>query len=378
MGKKSSAHKTTSLFQRSHFKSHRIKKAGEVPGKPVHTGLKRIEEVKINIHDYSKNHYKVIPIEDIEQSAPFIKDSSKTWVQIEGLHNLEKIQTIWNYFGLHPLIQEDIVNVVQRPKIETYQNHTFIVLRLIIPDSSTDESSTFHSEQISIVLGKNYVISFQESDEPIFNSIYRRLNQSSARIRTFGVDFLSYALLDTVIDHYFHSLELLGQTIDRLEEEIIESPGNHHLHKIHSLRRDAIQFRKSVWGLRDGINSLIRDDNPLISNNVKVFLRDVYDHVVQVIDSIEAYREMIHSLYDMYMSTLSNRMNEVMKVLTIIATIFIPLTFIAGVYGMNFDPEASPLNMPELNWYYGYIFSLVIMLVISLTMIIYFKSKKWF
>jgi magnesium transporter len=378
MGKKSSFIRTSSLFQRNHEKRHLLKRAGEIPGKPVHTGMQRIEDVKIKIHDYGEEHYSVIPIDAIEQSAPYIEDSSKTWVQVEGLHRLDRIQSIWNYFGLHPLIQEDIVNVVQRPKIETYQNHLFIVLRLITPDSSTEEKSSFHSEQISFVLGKNYVISFQESDEPIFASIFKRLEQPATRLRKHGVDFLAYALLDTVVDHYFHSLELFGLTIDRLEEEIIENPGNHYLHNIHNLRRDAIQFRKSVWSLRDGVNSLIRDDNPMISSEVKIFLRDVYDHVVQVIDSIEAYREMIYSLYDMYMSTLSNRMNEVMKVLTIIATIFIPLTFVAGIYGMNFDPEISPFNMPELNWYYGYPFSLLIMIAISLTMIYYFRRKNWF
>lgn len=235
----------------------------------------------------------------------------------------------------------------------------------------------FKSEQISFVLGSNFILSFQESDEPIFEPVLKRLETTGTRLRRLGVDYLAYALLDNVVDHYFSALDQIGESIESIEELVITNPKPEHLQNIHSMRRDLIYFRKSVWSLRDGINSLLRDETPLISNEVKVFLRDVYDHVVQVIDSIENQREMVYSLYDMYMSALSNRMNEVMKVLTIIATIFIPLTFIAGIYGMNFNPEASRWNMPELSWPWGYPAVMVLMLILGLLMVVYFKKKRW-
>ncbi|NBC02814.1 MAG: magnesium/cobalt transporter CorA, partial [Bacteroidetes bacterium] len=195
--------------------------------------------------------------------------------------------------------------------------------------------------------------------------------------RKFGSDYLAYALIDTIVDHYYQALDLIGQSIEDIEELVIGDPQEKHLQKIHLLRRQLVHFRKSVWSLRDGLNTLIRDESPLISDEVKVFIRDVYDHLVQVIDSIETSREMVFGLYDMYMSGLSNRMNEVMKVLTIIATIFMPLTFVAGIYGMNFNPEASPLNMPELNWYYGYPAAWIVMLILAVIMAFYFKRKGW-
>jgi magnesium transporter len=212
---------------------------------------------------------------------------------------------------------------------------------------------------------------------PIFEPVIRRLELQTTRLRRMGVDYLAYALLDNVVDHYFTALDSIGETIETIEERILENPKSVHLQSIHALRRDLIYFRKSIWSLRDGINSLVRDDSPLIGSEVKIYIRDVYDHVVQVIDSIENHREMVYSLYDMYMSSISNRMNEVMKVLTIIATIFIPLTFVAGIYGMNFNTAVSPLNMPELNWAWGYPFALGIMGVMAVGMLSYFRRKEW-
>jgi magnesium transporter len=274
-------------------------------------------------------------------------------------------------------VQEDIVHTSQRPKVEPYDDAVFLVMRLITHKPTDNGSKVLYSEQVSIVLGKNYVLSFQESDNPIFEPILKRLELPNTRLRRLGPDYLAYALIDCIVDHYFSSLDLISESIEEIEEELISEPNKHHLHRIHSLRSDLMVFRKSVWSLRDGINSLIRDESPLISEEVKLFLRDVYDHLIQVIDNIENSREMIYSLYDMYMSTLSNKMNEVMKVLTIIATIFIPLTFVAGIYGMNFNPESSPMNMPELNWYWGYPASLAIMIVIAIIMLFYFRKKRW-
>ena len=367
-----------SLFTYGQPRRIHRKPPGQIPGTAIHTGTQRLDEVLMTVHDFDEHHYDVIPIKKIEKSEKYLQDKSKTWIQVRGLHDIDKLRTVWDYFDLHPLVQEDIVSTSQRPKMEHYDNCVFMVLRMITHTTEKDGTVRFNTEQISIVLGENYVVSFQESDEPVFEPILKRLEMSTTRLRRFGPDYLAYALMDTIVDHYFHALDLLGETMEQLEENVLDKPKEAHLQKIHALRRDLIFFRKSVWSLRDAINSLIRDDIPFISEDVKVFLRDVYDHVVQVIDSIETSREMVYGLYDMYMSGLSNRMNEVMKVLTIIATIFIPLTFIAGIYGMNFDPDVSPFNMPELNWYYGYPLSLLLMLVLSLGMVQYFRNKGWF
>jgi len=370
--------KINTLFPKPGVKQVRRKPPGQIPGTPIHTGEQRLDHVLMTVHDFDEDHYDVIPITKIEKSEPYLQDKSKTWIQVRGLHNIEKLQTVWNYFNLHPLVQEDIVSTSQRPKVEHYSDHIFVVLRIITHKKSADGEIQLHTEQLGIVLGENYVLSFQESDEPVFEPVLRRLELTTTRLRKLGPDYLAYALMDTIVDHYFHALDEIGEHIERVEELILEEPKQEHLHKIHALRRDLIYFRKSVWSLRDGINSLIRDDLPLVSQEVKVYLRDVYDHLVQIIDSIETSREMVFGLFDMYMSGLSNRMNEVMKVLTIIATIFIPLTFIAGIYGMNFDPEVSPWNMPELNWYFGYLFSLALMALLAGGMVLYFRKKGWF
>jgi magnesium transporter len=377
MNEKQHSHISAKPQHKLHHRQVRRKPPGQVPGTAIHTGIQRLDEVLMTVHDFDSDHYDIIPINRIEKSEPFLINKSRTWIQVRGLHDIDKLKTVWDYFQLHPLIQEDIVSTSQRPKVEHYDNTVFVVLRMIKQNSGDNGDYSFQSEQISIVLGENYVLSFQESDEPIFDPVIKRLEIKTTRLRRHGPDYLAYSLIDTIVDHYFHALDDIGEAIEVVEEQILREPISDHLQKIHKLRRDLIYFRKSVWSLRDGINTLIRDDLPLISNEVKIFLRDVYDHVVQVIDSIETNREMIFGLFDMYMSGLSNRMNEVMKVLTIIATIFIPLTFIAGIYGMNFDPDASPFNMPELNWYYGYPISLIFMAMITGFMLWYFRKKRW-
>lgn len=371
-----SAKKIKSLFSSSSHRKINRKAPGQPPGTAQHTGDKKVERMVITVHDYSESHYNMIPITEIEGSASYLSDGSRTWIQIQGLHDIEQLRKVWNYFDLHPLIQEDIVSVSQRPKVEPYKDVIFVVLRMVAPtEPGADE--LFRTEQVSLVLGSNYILSFQESLHPVFEPVIRRLALENTRMRTLEVDYLAYALMDNIVDHYFLALDMVGDTIEDLEEAVIERPKSDLLSSIHSMRRDLIFFRKSVWSLRDGINNLIRDESPLISSDVKVFLRDVYDHVVQVIDSVENQREMIFSLYDMYMSSLSNRMNEVMKVLTIMSTIFIPLTFIAGVYGMNFNTAAGGMNMPELNWSWGYPFSLGLMVVVAFGMILFFKRKGW-
>lgn len=374
---KNVAKKIQGAFVQKPLKRSTHKPPGQKPGTAIYTGVQRLDEVKMTVHDFDEQHYDLIPIEKIESSESFLQSESKTWIQVQGLHNVEKLRSVWDYFELHPLIQEDIVHMSQRPKIEEYDDAVFIVMRMITHKNNSEAQESLQTEQISIVLGENYVLSFQDSDDPVFDPIIKRLEIQNTRLRKLGSDYLAYALIDTIVDHYYQALDLIGETIEDTEELIIDDPEEKHLQKIHAMRRDLVHFRKSVWSLRDGLNSLIRDESPLVSDEVKVFIRDVYDHLVQVIDIVETNREMVFGLYDMYMSGLSHRMNEVMKVLTIIATIFIPLTFVAGIYGMNFNPEASPLNMPELSWYYGYPASLVVMIVLTLVMIYYFRRKGW-
>lgn len=349
-------------------KSAQRKKPGSAPGTVEHIGERHMEEIKITVHDYDEGHLQEAPIDKIQNVQPYLDDPSKTWIKVRGLHDTDKLKTIWNYFNLHPLIQEDIVHTAQRPKVESYENCIFFVLRMLT--YSVEEG--IRAEQISIVLGKNYVLSFQETDTDYFKPILDRLALEGSRIRSNKTDYLTYALIDTVVDHYFSIIEHIADDIEKLEDELLDNPGDDLLREIHKIRREIIYFRKSVWPLRDAINTAIRDESKFIADSTKIYLRDVYDHMVQVIDNIENYRDMILGLHDMYMSHVSNRMNEVMKVLTIIATIFIPLTFIAGIYGMNFS------YMPELNWYWGYPASLSVMTIIAVVMIIYFKRKDWF
>ncbi|NLW05354.1 MAG: magnesium/cobalt transporter CorA [Pseudomonadaceae bacterium] len=365
-----------SLFNRSTSAVHR-KTPGQPPGTLLHTGEQKLDKMRMLVHDYDANRYDSFPIEAIDPNASYMRPSSKTWIQIQGLHDITQLRKVMDYFELHPLVQEDIVSINQRPKVEPYGDIVFVVGRMITARQQGEETE-LKSEQVSLVLGKNFVLSFQESDDPLFDPVIRRMLVANTRLRRHSIDFLTYALLDNLVDHYFTALDFVNETIEAMEERVIDKPDPIDLQSIHALRRDLIFFRKSVWSLRDGINSLIRDDSPLITPEIKVYLRDVYDHLVQVIDSVESQRELVFSLYDMYMSSLSSRMNEVMKVLTVISTLFIPLTFIVGVYGMNFNPETSAWNMPELNWAFGYPAAWGLMLTLVASMLYYFKRKDWF
>jgi magnesium transporter len=278
------------------------------------------------------------------------------------------IEKVGAHFGIHPLVLEDILHTGQRPKVEDLGDYIFIVLKMLYHDDQEDEML---GEQVSLLLGQNCVISFQEREGDIFNPIRERIRNSKGRIRRAGADYLAYALVDAIVDHYFVILEKMGEKIESLEEELVTNPTPETLQIIHKLKRNLIFLRKSVWPLREVINALERGESPLITEPTGIYLRDVYDHSIQVIDTIETFRDMVSGMLDIYLSSLSNRMNEVMKVLTIIATIFIPLTFIAGIYGMNFK------FMPELEWHWGYPTALIVMLLIVGSMFIYFRRKKW-
>jgi len=344
------------------------KKAGLSPGTLVHIGEKKVERVRIRIIDYDVEQFQVKEIETIEECFPFKDTPTVTWINIDGLHEVQIIEKIGQHFGIHPLIQEDILHTGQRPKMEDMESYVFVVARMLFYD---DEMGEVESEQVSLILGPNYVISFQEKEGDIFDPVRERIRNGKGRIRKMKADYLAYALVDTLVDNYFIILEKLGEKIEGMEDQLVANPTPETLQTIHILKREMIFLRKSVWPLREVISSLERGESPLIYESTGMYFRDVYDHTIQVMDTVETYRDMVSGMLDTYLSSLSNRMNEVMKVLTIIATIFIPLTFVAGIYGMNFE------FMPELTWHWGYFAALGLMVIIFLGMVVYFKRKRW-
>ncbi|MFH1788116.1 MAG: magnesium/cobalt transporter CorA [Candidatus Altiarchaeota archaeon] len=358
----------------SKFFKKGYRKAGLSPGTLVHVGKKRSDKIKITVIDYDESEFTEKNVKTVEECFKFRDKPTVTWINIDGLHDLESIEKLGKNFGIHSLVLEDIVNTNQRPKLEDFEDYIFLVLKMLYV---REDDGEVHAEQISMILGKTFVISFQEQEGDIFDNIRERIRSGKGRIRKLGADYLAYSLMDAIVDNYFLILEKFGETIEEREEELVSNPDPETLQDIYSLKRELIFLRKSVWPLREVISGLERQESPLIQESTDIYLRDVYDHTIQVIDTIETYRDMVSGMLDMYLSSISNRMNEIMKVLTIIATIFIPLTFIAGIYGMNFNPDASPLNMPELNWYWGYPAIWTVMLSVGLIMYMYFRRKKW-
>ena len=353
----------------------RISKSASLsPGTLIHIGEERTEKVKISIIDYSEDSFKERQGVKVEECFPFKDTPTVTWINVDGIHQVNIIEKLGKQFDIHPLVLEDIVNTSQRPKMEDFEKYIFIALKMLYYDERDNE---IKSEQVSLILGPNFVISFQEREGDVFDSIRERIRNAKGRIRKMASDYLAYSLMDAIVDNYFVILERIGEKIEGMEEELVGNPTPRTLQAIHKLKGDTIFLRKSVWPLREVISGLERNESLLIKNTTDIFLRDLYDHTIQVIDSIESSRDMVSSMVDIYLSSISNKMNEVMKVLTIIATIFIPITFVAGIYGMNFNPEISRWNMPELNWRFGYLFACGVMFLIALTMLLYFRRKKW-
>jgi magnesium transporter len=344
------------------------KKVGLSPGSLVHIGEKKVEKVRITVIDYDVDQFQEKEVETIEECFPFKDTPTVTWINIDGLHEVQIIEKIGEHFAIHPLIQEDIVHTGQRPKMEDMESYIFVVARMLFYNGEMGE---VESEQVSLILGSNYVISFQEKVGDILDPVRERIRNGRGRIRKMKADYLAYALIDTLVDNYFVILEKLGEKIEGMEDELVTNPTSETLQAIHILKREMIFLRKSVWPLREVINGLERGESPLIYESTGMYFRDVYDHTIQVMDTVETYRDMVSGMLDTYLSSLSNRMNEVMKVLTIIATIFIPLTFVAGIYGMNFE------FMPELKWHWGYFAALGLMVVIFIGMVFYFRRKRW-
>jgi magnesium transporter len=344
-------------------------KTGLPPGTLVHIGTKKAGESRIRILDYDEHGVREKNKAAPDECIPFRDTDSVTWIDIEGLQDIALLDRLGECYGLHALILEDILNTDQRPKSDDMESYIYVVLKML--DFNPD-SLEIISEQVSIVFGRNYVISIQEGREgDLFEPLRERIRAGKGRIRKLGPDYLAYSLLDTIIDHYFLILEKFAERIETLEEDLVSDPKPETLHQIHRLKREMISLRKSAWPLRELIYGLEKSDSDLIRPATKIFLRDIYDHAVQIIDSIETYREMLSSMLDIYLSSVSNRMNQVMKVLTIIATIFMPLTFLAGVYGMNFE------HMPEIGWPWSYPLLWLVMLGIAGVMLYFFKKKNW-
>ena len=345
------------------------KMAGLAPGTLVHIGRERTEKVRISLIDYNEADFEEKEITNIEDPSLFKDRSTVSWINIDGVHDTSIIERIGKEFGLHPLIQEDIVNTGQRPKSEDFDSYIFVTLKMIYNKENNGE---IIAEQVSLILGQNFVISFQEQEGDVFEIIRERIRTGKGRIRKEGADYLMYALLDAIVDNYFIILENLGEKIELLEDKLVKNPTPKTLQAIHNMKRDTLFLRKAIWPLREIISGLSKCESRLIKDATGVYLRDVYEHMIQVIDTVETFRDMISGILDVYLSSISNRMNEVMKVLTIFAAIFIPLTFIAGIYGMNFR------YMPELEWHYGYFGVLALMGLVAISLIIFFKKKRWF
>lgn len=312
-----------------------------------------------------------------EACLPYLEQHMVCWLDVRGLGTEAVLRKLGGIFKLHPLVLEDVVNVPQRPKLDLYEDHLLMIVHMVRPSPGKDHG--FTAEQVGFVLRHHLLVTLQEESawdcfDPVRDRIQRRLG----KLREQGAGFLAYTLLDTIVDGFFPVLEDYGEYIEVLEDEVVRNPTRHTLEKVHDLRRELLMLRRYIWPQRTVINSLIRDSGGILTSENRIYLQDCYDHIIQILDILETYREVSSSLMDVYLSSVSNRMNEVMKLLTVISSIFIPLTFIAGLYGMNFNTAASPLNMPELNWAWGYPICLGVMLVIAIALVGFFWRQGWF
>lgn len=349
--------------------SKRGKKLGLPPGSVVYVGAEREATPTISVIDYNLEHATVQKVESVEQVYQLRDTSTVSWINIDGTHDTTLIQNIATHFGLHPLTAEDIANTQQRPKQEEFPHYTYVVLKMLY----FNQQHTLIEEQVSFVLSERFLITFQEQghEGDVFNFVRERIRNNKGRIRSCGTDYLLYALIDSIVDYYFLILEELGDRVDQIEERLITDPREQILAELYSTKRSLLRLRRSVWPCREVLSALERGESPHIQSSTLVYLKDVYDHTVQVIDTVEMLRENLASLLEVYLSSISNRLNTVMKFLTLVATVFMPLTFIAGVYGMNFA------NMPELQWRYGYPAALTVMALVAAGMVIYFRRKRW-
>lgn len=343
-------------------------KLGMPPGSMIHIGEQKVEKVKITLAEYDAAEAETCEINSVEEIEPYTDTPKVTWVNVCGLHETDFLKQIGEKFNIHPLVLEDILNTETRPKIEITDDYIFIVLKLL---NYNPEDKSVESEQVSLILGNTFVFSFLEKNDNIFNPLRERIINQASKVRKSGCDFLFYALMDIIVDNYYLVLEKTDDDIDYLDDSLINNSGQIQIKEIHSLKRRLIALRRNTWPLRELFSQLIREDSKLINETTEPFLRDLLDHTIHVTESIDSFRETANTLMETYLSLSSNKMNEVMKVLTIIATIFIPLTFIVGIYGMNFQ------HMPELEWEWAYYGVWAIMIAVAVVMLLFFRRKKW-
>jgi magnesium transporter len=352
-----------------HTAKSRAKKVGQSPGLLVHIGDKKTDKVQITIVDFNKEgDYNIQPDATFEDLEVGKNPYSVTWANISGLHDTELIGEIGRYFDLHPLLIEDILNTDQRSRMEIYNDFIYIVLKMLRWQENT---KTVDNEQVTLLVAPTYVLSFEENEDDIFDPLRHRLNNDQGRLRTWGSDYLAYAILDTIVDNYFLVLEQIGEELEILEEEVITDPTPKTLDTIKDVKRELLYLRKAVWPLRDALGHLSRGDIPFFDENTLIYLRDVYEHIIQIIDTIQTYRGIASGLLDIYLSSVGNKMNEIMKVLTIIATIFIPITFLTSIYGMDLP------NMPERQWSFAYPALWFIIFITGALLLYYFKRRDW-
>jgi magnesium transporter len=320
----------------------------------------------VRVMKYRPDHLEEHDVAAVAKLKDLLEENTVCWIDVQGLGDEKVLRELADLFSIHLLALEDVVNVPQRPKVERFEEHTLCITRMTPPRGEEIEP-----EQVSVFIGPNYVLTFQERYGDVFDPVRNRIRQGGPILRSSGPSYLAYALLDAVIDGYYPILEKLGEKLEALEDEVVADPRPAVLHEVHQAKRDLLAIRRAIWPQREAVNALIRDENPLISDQVRVYLRDCYDHCVQIMDGVETYRELAGGLMDVYLSGVGNRQNEVMKVLTIMASIFIPLTFMAGIYGMNFE------NMPELHSAWGYPFLLAAMVVVAVGMTVFFRRKGW-
>ncbi len=350
------------------MKKHHSKKTGMPPGSIIYVGDGIPSPTEVSLIDYTEEDIMEKKGITYDECMVLRDNPSITWLNFSGMADVEQIKKVGDIFGLHPLVMEDILHMGQRPKLELYDKYVYLVVKMIYRGDNGKEVTY---EQLSIVMGKNYVLTFQEKEGDVFNNIRERIKGNKGRLRKSGADYLVYSLLDSVVDNYFPALEKIGDLVEEIEERLSDDPGQDVLSDIYRLKREVLFLRKSIWPIREVVAAMMRQDIEIVSPNTNTYLRDVYDHSIQVMDVVETYTDMLSELTDVYMSTVSNRMNEIMKTLTIIATIFIPLTFIVGLYGMNFK------YMPELTNELAYPVVLVGMAIVSGIMLVYFRRKGW-
>lgn len=342
-------------------------KLGAPPGTLLHIGRHKQSEAIVRHISYGPEEMSESVVSELASLRPSAEPERVSWLNVDGVADPAIVEALGSQFDLHPLVMEDILNTDQRPKVEEYPGYLYIVLRMLQYDRDRQQ---VHSEQLSLVLGKDYVLSFQERPGDVFEGVRERL-RAGRRIRFMRSDYLAYALLDAVVDHYFEMLEYISEQVELLEDQVIDAPGPDTLARMHHYKREMLLLRKSVWPLRELLSRLARDESPLISAETRPYLRDVYDHVIHVMDSIDTIRELLVSMLDLYLTSVSKRTNEIMKVLTIFASLFMPLTFIVGIYGMNFDV------MPELRWAWGYPTVMLVMLSLVVGLLVLFRRRRW-